>query len=232
MAWVFNEEAFLEGAMLKYLLVSSALIALPLVVEQPPAVPAGLLAATQQEPLAFAMSLADASVPNGLETSAPVQRPVRKPDFDLGKQATATVDQVVDAFNLHHGDYRASLVDGVVVIRPATNRAAYLDLPSTLEPTVVTGLMSGVRSIFAGLDPRVAAPGGIAGSGLPADERGDFNTVSLDGHGRSIVGVLNQLAKQSGRGWFVVTTKGAGGLRVRSFGLIHRHGSISQIDLD
>jgi hypothetical protein len=204
---------------------------------QPPTqtpVPAGLVAAAHQEPLGFAMALSDAAIPNGLETRGPAQRPRQKPDFDLARQSTVPLRQVVNEFNKSHADYQAEIVDGVVVVRPQGNKAAYLDAPSTVEPGPVDGAMTAARKIFRGLDPRLGDGGGIVGSSIntSADERGEFNTVLLDGHGRSVIGVLNQLAKQSGRGWLVVTSDEKGSSRVRAFGLVHRHGSITSVQLN
>jgi len=196
-------------------------------------VPVGLLTSARQDPLGFAMSLSDASIPDGLETRTPAQRPMQKPDFDLARTSTVPLRQVVDEFNKYHADYHAEIVDAVVVVRPIGKRTAYLDAPSIVERGPVDGLMLAARRIFSGLDPRVNADGGLGGSSsnLSADERGEFTTVVLDGHGRSVVGVLNQLAKQSGRGWLVETSDEQGTARVRSFGLVHRHGSITRIPL-
>lgn len=216
------------------LILFAAAISIPFGAAQPVshiAVPAELLSAAQQEPLSFAMSLADASVPNGLEITAPAQLPKSKPHFDLKKQSTVDLGQVVDAFNLRHTNHHAAIDDGVVVLRPTGRRVRYLDSQAALEPVVVTGLMRAVRKIF---NPNLSDTEPLAGStlGLTPDEAGEFTTVTLDGHGRSVIAVLNQLAKQSGRGWLVVTSDENGSPRVRAFGLIHRHGSITRVDVD
>ena len=96
--------------------------------------------------------------------------------------------------------------------------------------------MAAIEQIFQRVHPALARRGGgptpRAGNSISGsqDEQGEFHTVTLDGHGRSVLGVLNQVVKQSGRGWLVVTDRENG--RVRSLGLIHRHGAITRVDLD
>ncbi len=125
-------------------------------------------------------------------------------------------------------------MDGVVVVRPIGPKAPYLDSPSNVELKTVNGLSKAASHIFAGLDPRLNAGGGVAGSFVNSspDQRGEFSAVVLDGRGHSVVEVLNQLATQSGRGWVVETREDNGGARVRSFGLIHHQGVITRVGLE
>lgn len=194
--------------------------------------PAALLTAVRGEPLAAAISLVDASIPIGLEIKSPIPSP-RRPVFDLSRHATVPVTTLVGAFNASHVDYRAAFVDGVFVIRPTGSTAAYLDTATTLEAVNVTGAMNAARMIFSGLDRRLSSTGGVAGSSINADpvERGDLTVVALTGYGRRVIDMLNQLAAQSGSGWLVVTAREGSGVRVRTFGLIHRHGSITRVDI-
>jgi len=140
----------------------------------------------------------------------------------------------VGDFNKFHADYQAVIMDGVVVVRSEGPRAPYLDSPSEVKLETITGLSLAERRIFAGLDPRLNTSGGVAGSflGASADERGEFSAVVLDGHGHAVVEVLNQLAKQSGRGWLVETREDNGRVRVLAFGLVLRPGSITHVNVE
>src|SRR5258707_115742 len=118
--------------MVKYIsftcLVSGVLLA-----ARPAQVPAALLPAAQNSPVEFVMAVADASVPAGLEIRSSELFPRRKPEFDLKSEPTRPVAELVQVFNAYHGDYGATIVDDVLVVRPTGKRSAYLDQPSTLE---------------------------------------------------------------------------------------------------
>lgn len=179
------------------------------------------------------MALADASVPSGLELWSSDRVPPDKPPFDINRRPTVGLAELAQAFNTYHDDYRAAVLDGVLVVRPARRRAAYLDRDSKLEPMVVTGLMAAERKIFADLDPALAKPGGLAGSTINLDpsESGEYTNVFLDGGGRKVIDVLNQLAKQTQRAWLVITSNDDQAPRVLEFGLIHRGGSSTHVAL-
>ena len=74
--------------------------------------------------------------------------------------------QLVDAFNDHHRQYRAEILDKVVVIRPVTQRAAYLDSGAPIGELRAQGLIRIAAKIFAPLDPTLDAAGGRVGSVL------------------------------------------------------------------
>lgn len=201
--------------------------------QRDPEVPSALLVAAQQSPLELVMALADASVPAGLELLSSDRLPRRKPAFDVEPRPTVGLTDLRQAFNTRHADYRAAVLDDVLVVRPTRRTAAYLDQDSNLEPIVITGVMAAARKIFADLDPALARPGGLAGSAINLDpqERGEYTDVSLDGRGRKVIDVLNQLAKQSQRAWVVITSNDDRPPRVLEFGLIHRGGSSTRVSL-
>ncbi len=200
---------------------------------QTPRVPAALLDSANRSPVAVLMQLADAAVPAGLEIRAsdPWQ-PRRKPDFALPREPMVPATALVDAFNAAHADYRAAVRDGVIVIRPIGRHAAYLDAPSTVGHVTVLGVMKAGRDIFAGLDPAVNSPGGILGSIMATpEEAGETTQISLDGHGRANMDLLNDLVRQRPSGWYVVSSDDAGPARVLKFGFMSVRGVSAEIDL-
>jgi hypothetical protein len=154
------------------------------------------------------MVLADAGVACGLELGAsdPWQPPV-KPEFGASREPTIAAATFVDAFNTAHSAYRRTVEDGVIVIRPFRNNAAYLDAPSTVGRKTVRGVMQAAREIFGAINPTINPPnGGDIGSliGQSPEQAGLMTSIVLDGYGRRTVDLLNDVVKQSPRGWYVI----------------------------
>jgi hypothetical protein len=195
--------------------------------------PSQLQLAAGSHPLVFAMMLAHASVPAGVELRASDAKPRGRPDFGFRTEPAITTAALADAFNVTHIDYRATLSDGVLVIRPTGPTAPFLDRPSGIGRVEVTGVMEAARQLFAGLDPRLAAPGGRISSGINLDpsQSGDDVRLVLDGTGRTVIDVLNQIARQSGKVWFVEDSDDPKQPNVVRFGFLHPGGSSTGIDV-
>lgn len=195
-------------------------------------VPSQLRLATRADPMAFSMMLAHASVPAGVELRATDATPRSKPDLSFKPEPRMSLSDLVDAFNAGRADYRAAAIEGVLVIRPAAAKASYLDQPSGVGKLEVTGVLNAVRKVFAGLEPSLAT-GGVLGSyiGVNSDQRGDDVALVLDGTGRTVLDVLNQIAKQSGKTWFVVSSPDERSPTVLKFGVMHPGGSSSIIEI-
>lgn len=189
-------------------------------------VPVGLLAAAQNSPVEFVMALADASVPAGLEIRASERTPRRKPELNIAPQPTQSIAELVRVFNEFHRDYRAALVDDVLVIRPSDKRSAYLDQQSTIGRPTVTGLFPAIRTVFSSLHPSVNPRGGIVGSTTGVGPEEDFHgsVFTLDGQGHTVIQVLNQIARQTRRAWFVGISNDDSSPRIIEFGIVHRGG--------
>jgi hypothetical protein len=202
------------------------------------AVPASLLAAAGADPTSFVHLLAEAGVPAGLE--------IRKTDFQrrfglskpwdpadwtqekLARQAKVPIERVVSAFNERHAEYRATLIDMVVVIRPVPQRVTYLDGPAPFGRLRVVGLMTIAERVFASLDPTLDGPGGRPGSSLGQADRGWNLELSVTGVGLNILEALNEIVRQApGHQWLVVTTDGDRP-RIERFGFLHRNGATSE----
>jgi len=191
-------------------------------------VPSPLITMAQRPPWEFAMLLANASVPSGLEVrDIDVVRPLKRPNFALDRSVNIPVADLIKAFNSQHTDYHAELANGVFVVRPTVRPARFLDQPSHLtSPIVATGLMGAARRLFAPLDPSLASGLGTTGSFVNAspDDLGENIPISVNGD-RNVIDSLNQIVLQSPRTWYVVTTKRQNGetLIIR-FGFIHGQG--------
>lgn len=195
--------------------------------------PSQLRLAAGSHPLVFAMMLAHASVPAGVELRASDATPRGRPDFGFKREPVITTAALADAFNDTRTDYSAALSDGVLVIRPTGSRASFLDRPSGIGRVEVTGVMNAARRLFAGLDPALAASGGTIGSAINLDpsQRGDDVKLVLDGTGRPVIDVLNQIARQSGKVWFVEDSDDPKQPNVVRFGFLHPGGSSTAVDV-
>ena len=192
-------------------------------------VPSALLTEVGRSPMEFAVVLAEAAVPSGLEIKEPGDlrsRPVRFVDADFTKKIPA--NQLTAAFNAQHSDYRAVSLNGVVVIRPLEGRAAFLDQPSAItSPVSITGRMAAARRVFAPLDPGLL---GVVLNSLGYE--GEDEPIVLDGAaGRSVIDTLNEIVTQSPSAWQVTTRKQGDAQRVVAFGFIRRDGSGTTVSL-
>src|SRR4051812_41824846 len=85
-----------------------------------------LRVAARGDPFVFAMALADAAVPAGIILSESAQqRPSGTPP-PPDRQINVSIEQLARTFNGSHDLYRASLMDGVLVVAPAGELATDL----------------------------------------------------------------------------------------------------------
>lgn len=208
--------------MVRFVLAIAALYVSLGFLQPPTTVPSTLLAQAGRSPREFTALLAAASVPSGLE--------IKEADAAYSGQAASSsadaaprspVSQLVSAFNAAHPDYRATLMNGVFVIRPVDGVAPFLDQPSAITSAVtVTGRMAAARRIFAALDPDLL---GVVLNSL--GHEGEDASIVLNGAGgRTVIDTLNQVVMQSPSAWLVTTRKEGNQSRIVSFGLIRKDG--------
>ena len=170
-------------------------------------VPRALVLESGRPVLEFAMLMANASIPSGIEIRHADATHFRRLRFDQVSGSTVPVSTLVDQFNTTHADYRASMKDGVLVIRPVERTTRFLDERSTLQPVQVTGVMNALTRVFGQLVPSLAVPSASLGSflgGVPPD-LGENVTIDLNGAGRPVLDVLIDIVKQAPRTWYVET---------------------------
>jgi hypothetical protein len=192
-----------------------------------------LLKAADLDPMPFVMMLAQAGIPAGLEVRASDEIPRGKPNLQFTNNQMVTLIEVVAAFNSRHIGYRAELREGVFVIRPVQNRAAYLDRPSSIGHVTVSGPMSAAGKIFAPLNPTLNGTGGTLGSSInvAGTQMGENTLIDINGHGRTNEQLLNEVVRQSPRAW-IVTTNGDAEARVVKVGFMHPGGAATFVDVD
>lgn len=170
-------------------------------------VPADLVSIANRAPLEVVLTLASQSVPAGIEVfEADDRYPRRPPDFRPASSRQVPLNDVVTAFNDSHPAYRATNVDGVFVVRPASGRVSFLDGQSTIPPaTAVLGAMQAMKRILSPLDPQLLEPS--VGSSLGRQAAKAFTAeVTLDGSGgRTVLQTLNQVVLQVPGAWQVTT---------------------------
>jgi hypothetical protein len=200
-------------------------------------VPASLLAAAGTDPRTFVSILTHVGVPAGLEIrESSDQLPSSSPRLWDPEQWTAErvaqqnkvpLPQIVAAFNQQHGDYKAAVLDGVLVVRPAERRVAYLDGHGPTGQLHAAGLMSLAETVFAPLDARLDKPGGRAGSrigpiGVDVDY-GDGLDLVVEAWDRNVLDILNEVVRNApGHSWIVVTSDGDPAHILRA-GFFHRY---------
>jgi hypothetical protein len=215
-----------------------------LAVQEPQQVPVSLVGAASQDPLSMVNLLAEAAIPAGAEirqsdyqrfTGSPRRwDPERLSRERFAQETTVPADRLVAAFNQSHATYRALMMGGVLVIRPARDRAPYLDGGAPMATLSARGLMPLAERMFVPLDPRLAQEGGRAGSlvgpiGVELD-RGDDLQLVVEARGKTVIQVLNDIARQApGHAWLVVTMDGD--RRIERFGFMHRYGTTSEQSL-
>ena len=229
-----------------------ALLALMLAVgvtsgaQTPPQVPTALLGAAASDPKTFVHLLGETKVPAGLEmrqgdfvraSNSPRQwDPAQWTPDRLARQQTVAVDRIVATFNEGHEGYRAAIVDGVVVVRPLPRGTSYLDSKPVSGAVAAHGLMRFAEKIFAPLDNHLDRPGGRAGSSIgtlgPPIDRGESVDVSIDATGRTVLEILNAVARQApGHPWLVVSSD-TPSPRPDRFGFLHGQGTTSELPLN
>jgi hypothetical protein len=196
------------------------------------AAPAALRAGAEGDPYVFAMLLAHASVPSGVVLPESATLRPRLPDFSFKRNPILPTEELAKAFNARHPQYRATLIDDVLVIGSAGGLPSYLERRSGLQPTAVVGVMMATRKVLAALDTAFAnTKGGTIDSRitLDAEQSGDSIRIVFDGTERRVIDDLNTIAKQAGRTWLVLTSddvQEAGHLKV---GFLHRGGSSTHL---
>jgi hypothetical protein len=218
--------------MFKNVLLVGVAFASPIFAQTNGTAPANLLIAAQKSPGEFAMLLATASVPSGIELKEGDEfYPSVNPDYTMNVTNTVPVTDLVKMFNSQHHDYRATTVDGVLVIRPLEGRVRYLDEPSPIKGhTAVVGLMTAAKHVFLPLQPGLLGP--TVGSRLGEGDRGEDAHVALDGVGsQKVMDSLNQIVRQVPRTWYVVSRQVGDEWQIARFGFLHGSGMTSYTNL-
>jgi hypothetical protein len=169
----------------------------------------------------FAFLLANASIPAGIEIRERDSNPATTLlDYSHSLSSQVAAADVVRSFNAEHSDYRASIVDGVFVIRPVNGTAHFLDQPSSIDHIVtVDGPMAALRRVFAQLDPRLLGPV------LNSYEGEHAAKVVLNGSAaHSVLQMLGQVTKQTKKTWQVVIQGQDQTWRIVAIGLIYPNG--------
>lgn len=190
--------------------------------QTPRTVPAYLLTAVDW-PLAEFCRLAARVTPSGFETrELDDVAPLRSTAVPEG-QATATLTELVAAFNRANRIYRAESIDGVLVVRPVEGRSRLLDSPSPIiQPTTQIGVMASIRRILLPSDPEGVRAG--SAMGLRAAE-GLSKPITLDGSGsRRVLDTLNQVAVQTPGAWQVITRRAADETQIVRYAFIYSDG--------
>jgi len=199
-----------------------------------PSVPFSVVRRAALSPVIVVQLLANAGVPTGFEVLASESWQSKyMPDFDAPSSPAVPASHFIDAFNAAHADYSAAIRDGVIVIRPQKRHSAYLDAPTTLDHVTVTGVIAAARKIFGSLGAGIDNPGGIIGDyvGISPARAGATVPISLNGHGRTTIDLLNQVVTQSPSAWFVVISDHPEQPTIVRFGFVRTRGSTSSVDV-
>jgi hypothetical protein len=204
-------------------------------------VPASFIARADVYAISAAQMLVEAGCMVGLEVLRRDYEEFQKPSprrwspWDANREHFAKEERVplaefVRAFNATHTTYASDVRDGVVVIRPVADRAAYLDQRPLRGTLTAKGLFMMHATLTAAMEGRVLS-GGVAGSSLgPVGvdiDRGEGVQFSVVTDGKTFVEILNDIITQSPpRGWWVITSSDASA-RIEQVGFIHRFGSMS-----
>ena len=185
-------------------------------------VPSYLVAAARRGPLELAVVLAEESIPAGIEVrESDDVYPPPFPQSERDRTLLVSLSEVARAFNESHREYRASVTDGVFVIRLADSMPRLLDERSMIEtPVVITGVMDAERAVFAQSDSRLRGPAIRGGIGRRAAE-GLRARITLSGSGKSIAETLNEIVRQVPGAWQVTTFKVGREWRIAKFGFIY-----------
>jgi hypothetical protein len=193
-----------------------------------------MLSMGSQPPLEIAFLLADASVPCGIELrEADDVYPELPSKPALDRSRRVPIEDFVRAFNSARRDYRASLTDATIVIRPTTGILPFLDSPSAIaEPVTVTGTMDALRRVFSPLDSRLLGP--TIGTGIGSEVAKNLTRpFVLDGSGgRRVIDTLNQIARQVPGAWQTTTRDVNGTPKMVAFGFIYTDRSRSMNSME
>lgn len=212
----------------KYLLVLALMFPGVAMGQTNAGVPASLLAVADRPPLEFASLLGTASVPAGLEIrEADDVNPRKKAELSPDRTRTFPAGELVAAFNSKHADYRAVWMDGVFVIRPVDAAVKFLDERSTINQRVrVIGVFEAADRVFCPLEAGLCTGGRDFSLGATPEELGMYDPIALDGSGgRKVIDTLNQIVRQTPRGWYVVTWKLPDASHIVEFGFLGSDGA-------
>jgi hypothetical protein len=222
-------------------MLSNVVVALTLLLAQARSgieVPSSLLTAAGTDPTTFIKILTQVGIPAGLEIrqSKYIQHGRTPSQWNyeqwtaerLAQQRLVPIEQLVAAFNQHHPDYQAAMLDGVLVIRPTDRPLAYLDGRGPTGQLRAVGLMNLADKVFVPIDSSLDVPGRIVSELTPAGIDVDFGhgvELVIDASARLVIDVLNEVVRQArGHSWLVVTTDDPVPA-VTQFGFLHRHGT-------
>src|SRR5688572_26033167 len=185
-------------------------------------VPVSLLKAADLHVMSVAQMLVEARCSVGLEirrqdhesfaTSKQRWNPwtMNREHFDV--QSRAPVQDFLSAFNASQESYSAEVMDGIVLLRPRSGRAMYLESRPLTGVIQARGLMIMMATLTAAMEGRVLS-GGIAASDIsPVGVEVDRATsveFSVNADGKTVLEVLSAVAQQAApRGWLVITSGG------------------------
>ena len=188
-------------------------------------------------PKDFVGALVDAGIPAGLElrrsddSQPEMPDSLRYPDRD-NRVRWPPATEIVERFNQQHRDYRAEVIDGVIVVRPIEQRSMTLDREVEVEQRIVLGAMDAERAWLTAIDPTLGV-GGVAGSTMSSPERrGDGVPIYVGGVRQSLVSGLNAIVRQvPHQAWLVITERRGDRTVVVQFGLIHADASTDRSGL-
>jgi hypothetical protein len=166
------------------------------------------------------MALTKASVPAGFEIRESDDRAPLGPPSGAA-EGSARLSDVVKVFETYHREYRAVVMESVLVVRPRKRAAALLDAPSSIvQPTRVTGIMTAARQIFSVRWPSLLGPT-LNSCGRP----GEDVEIVLDGRGLRVIDTLNEIVMQApNRAWVVTTRQEDEEAQVLNFGFLDSSG--------
>jgi hypothetical protein len=196
-------------------------------------VPSALLGiATSAAPVDFVAALVEANVPAGLEVLAGEDVLSAKPDVPDDPNGRVALATVISAFNGRRSDYTAQLTNGVVVVRPVSSRAPFLDQEITIPADSVNGILAAQRRVFSVLRPSLAS-GAIMGSTFAsAYDMGEYAVFVFDGRPALVRDLLSAIARSApNQAWFAITRRQRDTTEIVEYGFIHANGSLTKAGL-
>jgi hypothetical protein len=215
--------------MMKALISSSAAVAVLSFAQAAPQVPAALETLVGRHVIEFATYLADAHVACGLELREGDDVPFDTSHMSVDATPTVSREEVFGLFNSRQKDYKASVLNDVVTLRPVVGRAAVLDEVFDFGPqSIAKGAVRAENRVMEVLDPLLA--GTLVGSSIGTVDRGDALSITLSGGRRTLADALNEVVRQFPRCWYVTTRPldNSTATRITAFGFIFEQASRSR----
>jgi len=181
--------------------------------------------AAKPQPIAFCLALLRVRIPCGMEIREEDYRWGFRPDHDRPLGEAGPLAEAVKVFEQRHPNYRVAVDSTAVVIRPRFQSLPFLDSVSPVrEEKTVTGPLKSVKTVFAGLYPR------LAGGGVELNSMGypgwDRKVVLKGGQDRTATDTLNQIAVQlPGYAWLVTTKAVEGRVQVVELSVLESNGN-------